>query len=376
MNSNKKYYLKNLNDIYEKNKQRLNILLTERHRAEDKIQFITKTYMYVFGFLFIYTGFVVKMFLLDTNFEINEPNFIKYSASILGLFLILVITTFGRYGTIGISHMIKRRFEYTYEINKIINNQNRLLGLDLEHFLKIPVIYTWTTTIIIAGSIFYFILMFGINNGYYITGILTTILLSLNAFPKTNKQFFHRLNDSLIDIYNSENKIYKSSGYYDKSNLINSKWLYIIKKVIIGLAVLIESLFYFTDEITLVFRITSYIVLIIILILIEYIDIKRSTNRKCIFDKLKIPYKNVWDYGKSNPSGSISYSNNKWNPIKAEIIKPTAGFPFLILITNGRSINATIIILDTKSIAYNPLFLFLRYFYNIGLYIIVKLLIF
>lgn len=280
-----KYYQQNKASLFERENKKLDILFDEKKRAENNILFIVKTYSYVFGFLFVYTGFVAKTFIQSANFDLEEISFIKVSISILGLFLIFVISTFGKYGIMGIAHSIKKRLGYTYEINKIVNKGNVLKGLDIEHFLKIPVIYTWTITIIIAGSIFYFILMLGSTNPYALSGIMITSILGLLFFPKTNIQFFNLLNNYLISIYESEGHIYKNHNYMDKSQ-ISDIWLKLIRSLIIVTFIICEAFLIFTGE-EVAYRSTNYSILLSLLILIEYKDVKRKTNRKCIFDRSK-----------------------------------------------------------------------------------------
>lgn len=190
-----------------KSNEKINILLDEKKRLESHLVFIVKTYIYIYGFLFIYTGFVAKIFFAPENESYQDSAFIRISFSLLGLFLILVISLFGKYGTLGIAHIINKRIQYTYEINKIINRKN---NLEIEHFFKIPVIYTWTTTAVIAGSIFYFLIIFDFNSDLAITWTIIVSSISLFIFPNTNIRFYFQITNNVNKL--KKLKIIEKSG--------------------------------------------------------------------------------------------------------------------------------------------------------------------
>lgn len=259
----------------EKN-DKVNILIDEKKRLENHLIFIVKTYIYIYGFLFIYTGFVAKII-----FSLEEPTitpFIRISFSLLGLFLIIVVSIFGSYGTLGIAHIIKKRLQFTYEINKLLDRDNKS-SLNTEHFLKIPVIYTWTTTAVIAGSIFYFLIIFNFNKNYAITATILVCILCLLVFPKTNIRFYYEITNYanlLKDIKNTQER-YKNK----KLNL----FLIFLRVSIYILLLYFEIQLYFYNA-PLEYRTVIYISLFTFLILIEYLYIKMKTNRKTIFAQI------------------------------------------------------------------------------------------
>ena len=281
-------YQKAKNSLSEMKSKKLDILIEEKKRAETNIIFIVKTYSYAFGFLFVYTGFVAKTFVQVEGFKLEEPSFAKYAISALGLFLIMVVSVFGKYGTMAIAHSVKRRLEFTYDMNKILNKGNILKGLSFEHFLKVPIIYTWTTTIILAGSVFYFILMLGYENPYSYSGAMIISLAGLAFFPKTNAQYFNKLNNTLKSIHTEIKEEYIEENYIDKST-INNSVLKITRLLALAIFVYIEFLLiFFHEEIN--NRLMIYGCLLTLFILIEYVDTKRRTHRECFIDKIKNPF--------------------------------------------------------------------------------------
>lgn len=255
-----------------KDYEKVNILLDEKKRLESHLVFIVKTYIYVYGFLFVYTGFVAKFFFSQGKASNPDSDFTSMAFSLLGLFLIIVVSLFGKYGTLGIAHIINRRLQYTYEINKILKRKN---NLETEHFLKIPVIYTWTSTAIIAGSLFYFLIIFKFN--YNAATFLTMLvcIVSLYIFSDTNIQFYF----SIKDYSNKLKKLKKievpKKEYYD---LIGSTILIYL------IVIYIEIQIYVYDKI-LKEKLLIYSILFLLLIKIRYFWIKRKTNRQTIYTK-------------------------------------------------------------------------------------------
>ncbi|WP_419763943.1 MAG: hypothetical protein ACNI28_09110 [Arcobacter sp.] len=261
----------------EKN-EKVTILIDEKKRLENHLIFIVKTYIYIYGFLFVYTGFVAKIIFSLENLETNDTTFIRISFSLLGLFLIIVVSIFGRYGTLGIAHIIKKRLQFTYEINSLLDRDNKN-SLTTEHFLKIPVIYTWTTTAVIAGSIFYFLIIFNFNVNYAISSTMIVCILCLLVFPNTNIRFYYEVTnyERMLKNINKDFQKYKNK----KLNL----FLILARIFIYILLISFEIQQYFFHN-YLEYKILIYITLFTFLILIEYLYIKKQTNRKTIFSQI------------------------------------------------------------------------------------------
>jgi len=273
-----KYYLKSNSDH-----KLLDVLLEEKKRVESHMLFIIKVYVSIFGFLFIYTGFTTKTFVLIDDFDIEQTSFVRTSISVLGLFLIFVVAIFGKYGVSGISHIIKKRMRYSYKINKLLQNGQENFNIDFEHFLKIPVIYTWTSSAVIAGSLFYYLLIFGYDTHYAVSAILITSFFGLIVFPQANEVFYFELKNELISL-GIQKEITNQKTVFDK---YISKLLFFLGFLIVLLIILSEYLVYTSSEYLdnyLVAINYIYVFLFSLLILIRYLFIKHSTKRETIFE--------------------------------------------------------------------------------------------
>lgn len=260
-------------------KEKLAILIEKNKQVENTIYFIIKLYPYVFGFLFIYSGFVSKEFLqtsLDNPFSIENTNFIRMSILALGLILIGTITVFWKFRTMGIAHEIKQRLKYKYEINKIMHKDNLLDGLEIEQFLKISVIYTLTTSIIVLGSIFYLLLMWGYENHIVITLTMTASIISILIFPKVNTYFYIKLIHYLKEFYEENNKEYTCPKCLDSEEK-KSTPLTIFTILLIVIFIYIEILVY-TSDFSTYDRNFIYLGILASLISIEYVYIHRKIN--------------------------------------------------------------------------------------------------
>jgi hypothetical protein len=171
----------------------------------------------------------------------------------------------------GIAHIIKKRLFYTYEINKIMKMKRNKLSI--EHFLRIPVIYTWTTTAVIAGSIFYFLIVFNFNYNYALTCIMITCIISLFIFPKTNIKFYQEISNYINELKKIDKIKFPTQTYYD---------LFILQFLICSIFIYVEISYYFFDNL-IGYKLYLYPILFGLLIIIEYIFIKRRTRRKMIF---------------------------------------------------------------------------------------------
>ena len=274
---------------------KLEFFIEEKKQAENTIVFIVKLYAYVFGFLFVYSGFISKEFLQSTvstidtisssvPFDIDDTSFIKKSISGLGMILIIAIVIFGKYGTVGIAHAIKKRLKYKYAINKIVNKDNLLDGIEIEHFLKIPVIYTLTTSIIVLGSIYYLLIAFGYSNNIAITLIMSISIISLRIFPRTNIIFYNTLHNYIKEIYIENNKEYtckKCINRSDKSTTI----LTIFSIILIILFICIDIQVH-QDKFDLETRNFVYIEIISSLAFLEYIYIHIKMGRQTFIERL------------------------------------------------------------------------------------------
>lgn len=278
MLSKEKHYLKSNNKLSEVHNKTVDILLEEKKRVETHMLFIIKIYISIFGFLFIYTGFTTKTFVLVDNFNIEETSFVRTSISILGLFLIFVVSIFGKYGVNGIAHAIKKRLRYSHKINRYLQENQKNKEIDIEHFLKIPVIYTWTTSAVIAGSLFYYLLIFGYESHYAISAILATSFFGLLVFPKVNEIFYFELKKELISLGIEKSINYKKTKFEKHIN----KFLFCLGCLIVFLICVSEYRIYTLnksfDSINII-----YIFLFSLLILIKYLFIKNNTQRENVF---------------------------------------------------------------------------------------------
>jgi len=182
--------------------------MEEKKRAEENIKYIVKIYMTCFGALFAYTGFAWGIIFRPAA----SSSFAVVAFSLFGLFLIVVIGFFGKYGVEGITHAIVRRMERTNDIASLMKSYGHAAKVEgpdcsdtdidesrrfeVEHFYKIPGVYVWTSTAVVFGSMFYFYYAFGENFYLALSAALLVSGYALMTLPKSSIFFHNHINIS------------------------------------------------------------------------------------------------------------------------------------------------------------------------------------